>query len=654
MGPPRVLSDSKQVMLHLRRNQRRLLIDSCFAILAGVSVLISFLLRFDFSPPASERQHMITGVWLAVACKFAVFRFTKKDQGWLRYFTLRDLWGLLQANVLGSIFFIYTALYCFRGFPRSMFGIDLIVCFLLTAVARSSMRIYREVISSALATAAGPDRKAILIYGAGRAGTTVLKEILDNPSLRSRVVGFLDDDPRKRHSRVLEVPVRGCGREAAAIVARERLRGRPIEEIVIAMPSATGSETKEAVANCRAAGIPCKIVPGVGELLAGRVITKQLREVSVLDLLGREPVRLDEAPIRASIHEKNVLVTGAGGSIGSELCRQVARFRPRRLVAFDQSESDMFRIEMELRETFPDLDFSPQIGDISDEARVFETIRTHAIDCIFHAAAYKHVPMMEAHVIEAAKNNVIGTFNLAEAARRNGVERFLMISSDKAVNPTNVMGLTKRISELIIGSYSQLEAGTRFVSVRFGNVLGSNGSVIPSFQKQIAAGGPVTVTHPDVTRYFMTIPEAVQLVLQASPMGKGSEIFELDMGQPIKIVELARNMIRLSGLEPDRDIEIRFTGLRPGEKLFEELVGANENLLPTKHEKIKVFCGPSISAAKAQQWIADLRELLRVRDEVGVLQHMIELAPEYVPLGRWSQRLKEAERGAALASAAAS
>lgn len=444
----------------------------------------------------------------------------------------------------------------------------------------------------------------------------------------------------------------GRGRDAATIVSRERLFGNPIEEIVIAIPSASGTENKEAVANCRAAGVPCKIVPSVGELLSGRVLTKQIREVSVLDLLGREPIRLDEAPILASLQGKVVMVTGGGGSIGSELCRQVARFQPKRIVVFDQAESDLFRIEMELRESFPNLDFSPQIGDITDEARLHEVIRGHSVDSIFHAAAYKHVPMMEAHVVEAVKNNVIGTYNLAEAARRHGVERFLMISSDKAVNPTNIMGLTKRVSELIVSSYRESETGTRFASVRFGNVLGSNGSVIPLFQQQIASGGPVTVTHPEVKRYFMTIPEAVQLVLQASPMGHGSEIFELDMGAPIKIADLARNMIRLSGLDPDRDIEIRYTGLRPGEKLYEELAGVNENLVPTQHEKIKVFCGQPLGYAKAQQWIAELRELLRIRDELEILDHLRGLVPEYVPVGRWAQRLQEPEGRGTVAVAA--
>jgi len=636
----------------LSRSQRRFLVLACSAILAAVAVLFAFLLRFDFVPPASERRHLIAAIWIAVVCKTVAFRLTRKDQSWLTYFTLHDAWGILQANMLGSLFFTAAVYSQFPAFPRSVFCIDLIVYFLLTVTARSSIRIYRELISGSLTATPGAKRKAILIYGAGRAGAAVLKEIQENPSLRCRVAGFLDDDPAKRHCRVLTVPVLGRGRDAASIVWRRHKMAKPIDEILIAMPSATGAETREALANCRAAGVPCKIVPSVGQLLSGRVLTKQIREVSVLDLLGREAIRLDDQPIRATLEGRVVMVTGGGGSIGSELCRQVARFHPKRIVAFDQAESDLFRLETELRETFPDLDFCPQVGDITDEARVHEVLRRHSVESIFHAAAYKHVPMMESHVVEAVKNNVIGTHHLAEAARRFGVERFLMISSDKAVNPTNVMGLTKRVSELIISSYPEGAGSTRFVSVRFGNVLGSNGSVIPLFQQQIASGGPVTVTHPDIKRYFMTIPEAVQLVLQASPMGRGSEIFELDMGEPIKIADLARNMIRLSGLEPGRDIEIRYTGLRPGEKLFEELYGANENLEPTNHEKIKVLRAQPLSRAQAQRWLAEVRELIRTRDEIGLLAHMHALAPEYVPGGRWVQRLNELERSERYAAAA--
>ncbi|MCU1258363.1 MAG: polysaccharide biosynthesis protein CapD, partial [Bryobacterales bacterium] len=342
---------------------------------------------------------------------------------------------------------------------------------------------------------------------------------------------------------------------------------------------------------------------------------------------------LDESQIRETIRGRTVMVTGAAGSIGSELCRQVARFGPKLLVAFEQAESDLFRIDNELTLNFPGLAVIPQVGDIRDYVRVQEVIRAFHVDSIFHAAAYKHVPMMENHVMEAVKNNIIGTRNVVCAAAQNNVARFLMISSDKAVNPTNIMGATKRVAELIVSAFPLEGDGgkTKCVSVRFGNVLGSNGSVIPVFREQIARGGPVTVTHPDMRRYFMTIPEAVQLVLQASIMGKGSEIFVLDMGEPVRIVDLARNMIRLSGHEPDGDIEIRYTGLRPGEKLFEELSTKDEHIQSTYHEKIKIFAGRRLRAKDVETWISELEALLLARDEPSIVEHIRELVPEYGP-----------------------
>jgi FlaA1/EpsC-like NDP-sugar epimerase len=412
------------------------------------------------------------------------------------------------------------------------------------------------------------------------------------------------------------------------------------------MPSATGRAMNEAISNCRAAGVPCKTIPGVAELLTGRVLTSQIRDVSVEDLLGREPIRLDATLIRSSIEGRSVMVTGGGGSIGSELCRQVAAFQPSRLVIFERAETDLYRIHLELAEKFPRLEIVQHIGDIREMDGVDEAIRRSEVQSIFHAAAYKHVPMMEAHLVEAVKNNVLGTRNVARAAFRNEVPEFLMISSDKAVNPTNIMGLTKRVAELIVSSLPTPGEGaaTKCVSVRFGNVLGSNGSVVPLFQQQIAAGGPVTVTHPEMRRYFMTIREAVQLVLQASTMGKGSEIFVLDMGEPVAIVNLARNMIRLSGKEPDVDIEIRFTGLRPGEKLFEELALDSESHMPTYHKKIRIFCGARKEAKAMEVWIAELERLVDEAAEAETLAHLKSLVPEYQPMGHWRDGLGDQAR----------
>lgn len=592
-------------------------------------MLASFLLRFDFSIPLNEQHRLLIAILLGLPIKSAVFYALRVHRGLWKFAAAHDLMKLGIANVLAStVFTIATAEIVGRSFPRSIYCIDFLICFLLTTGARFFFRVYQELIRSETGRREG---KNVLIYGAGVAGVMLLRDIRSNPKQGYTVVGFLDDDPRKKSDVVWGVQVLGTGRDGPVIVDRFRNSKRKIEEIIIAFPSATGREVREALANCRAAGVACKIIPGLGELLRGRVLSAQLRDASVHDLLGREPVRLDQERIRAEIGTRSILVTGAAGSIGSELSRQVASFNPERLILFDQAESDLFRIEMELRKRFPGLELVPAIGDICDAVRVEEVLRRYRIDSIFHAAAYKHVPMMEAHVLEAVKNNVIGTWNLALAAHRVNVSNFLMISSDKAVNPTSIMGLTKRVTELIVSSMAHTErpVGGKFVSVRFGNVLGSNGSVVPIFQQQIAEGGPVTVTHPEMRRYFMTIREAVQLVLQASTMGKASEIFVLDMGQPVRIADLASNMIRLAGLEPGEDIEIRFTGLRPGEKLFEELVLDGEDILPTYHQKIKIFKGQGVDHAEIKKWIRQLEEKLSKRDEAAVLDHLADIVPEY-------------------------
>lgn len=616
-------------MLHFFMTYRRVFILLVHAVVAAGSLSAAFLLRFEFAIPRGEMPYLVRGVWAALALKMLVFWIARFDRGWWRFVGVPDLLSVLSGNMAASLAFT-VASYAVNGpgFPRSVYIIDFLLCFLLTAGVRFSVRLYYESVAKELSR---ENRKAILIYGAGVAGVTLVREIHSNPALGYRVVGFLDDKRSKRRAVLAGVRVLGCGRDAPRIVERHRRGANAIQEIVIAMPSATGREMREALANCRAAGVPCKTIPGVGELLTGKVLTRQIRELSVVDLLGREPVQLDESLIHASIHGRSVMVTGGGGSIGSELCRQIARFNPAALVIFERSENDLFRVHLELSERFPDVAVIPQIGDIREYARVESVIRRFHVESIFHAAAYKHVPMMESHVVEAVKNNVLGTANLAMAAHAAGVEQFVMISSDKAVNPVNIMGLTKRVAELIVSAMPGPGEGgrTRFVSVRFGNVLGSNGSVVPLFKQQIAAGGPVTVTHPDMRRYFMTIPEAVQLVLQASTMGKGSEVFVLDMGEPVRIVDLARNMIRLSGREAE--IEIRFTGLRPGEKLFEELITGGEDILPTYHEKILIFRGPRNPWADMERWLARMEALAADGGEPDIIAHMSALVPEYRP-----------------------
>jgi FlaA1/EpsC-like NDP-sugar epimerase len=622
------------------RRAHLLFTELVLAALVVAALALSFVLRFEYVIPDSELTHLWHGAILAVVVKMLVFRITGCDRSGWRYAGIPDAYKLLLANIVGSLLWSATTLVVEGpSFPRSIYGIDFVLCFLATAGTRIVVRSYLE---AGVMVKHEKKKKRILVYGAGSAGFTLMKEIRANPALAYQVLGFLDDDRHKRGTKLMGAPVLGSGREAAMIVDRLRRR-TSVDEIVIAMPSADGREMNEAISNCRAAGVPCKTIPGVGELLSGKVLTSQIRDVSVEDLLGREPIQLDETMIRTSIEGRSVMVTGGGGSIGSELCRQVASFRPARLVIFERAESDLFRIQLELAERFPDLEIVPQIADIREMASVEQAIRTHRVDSIFHAAAYKHVPMMESHLLEAIKNNILGTMNVVQAAYQNEVLDFLMISSDKAVNPTNIMGLTKRVAELIVSSMPTPAEGspTKFLSVRFGNVLGSNGSVVPLFQQQIAAGGPVTVTHPEMRRYFMTIPEAVQLVLQASTMGKGSEVFVLDMGEPVSIVSLARNMIRLSGHEPDVDVEIRFTGLRPGEKLFEELALEGESHMPTYHQKIKIFCGPRKERDAMQVWIEDLERMAQEEAEHAIVAHLKQLVPEYQPMGMWRDALEQ-------------
>jgi FlaA1/EpsC-like NDP-sugar epimerase len=641
----------------LRRSflsHRLIFIRAWQILVVSVSLAAAYFVRFDFMLPRAEMQRLCTGIVIAIVIKMIVFYMAGTEHGWWRFSGLADLVKIFVANMAASMAFtIATSLIVGSRFPRSVFLIDFLLCFLATAGARFGVRLYHEMVLHEVgAKAASNSTKGILIYGAGLSGLNLVREIRATPGLNYRILGFLDDDPHKRDASLLGVPVLGCGRDASRIVEQYKGLSISVDEIVIAMPSASGRKLSEALANCRAAGVLCKTIPGLSELLSGRVRVSQIREIAVEDLLGREPVRLEHDLIKESIFGRSVMVTGAGGSIGSELCRQLMQFQPKRLVALDQAESDLFKIELELTKSPSQIEVCPVIGDIRDYERMEEVIRQYGVTSVYHAAAYKHVPMMEHNLTEAVTNNVIGLDNMVRAAYRNGVSSFVMISSDKAVNPTNIMGLTKRVTELIVSSmpHEGMGAATRFVSVRFGNVLGSNGSVVPIFKAQIASGGPVTITHPEMRRYFMTIPEAVQLVLQASTMGKGSEIFVLDMGEPVRILELARNMIKLSGHEPDIDIPIRFVGLRPGEKLFEELSTASDQVQPTRHEKITIFCGSTPAEDSMGQWVAELRALLTQRDETAVLAHMKKIVPEYEPSGEWREALNKRAMAASAAN----
>lgn len=631
LGSRRVIKGNNRTNL---LNFRGIVIAVSHVAIISFSFVAAFWIRFEFSRSVFESPFLLQGLKFVIPIKILAFILVGLQLGWWRYAGLPDLLRIYVGNVAASALAAISLFFWFGpSFPRSIYVIDFLICFLLTAGARFCVRFYVEI----LRPRQSPTDKGILIYGASAAGRTLLRETRTDSSLGLRVLGFIDDDPQLRWTRIMDVPVQGTGRDIAYIVEHYRNRNVKIDEVLVTIPSLTGRQMQEIYANCRAAGIACKTVPSIGELLKGKYLSAQIRNISIEDLLGREEVELEEQQIANSIAGSSILITGAAGSIGSELCRQTAAFSPKRLVILDHAESDLFKIEQELRLKNPDLEIVPVICDIRDLPSVEEVIRLHSIRSIYHAAAYKHVPMMETQIVVAARNNVIGTWNLIRAAQKYRVSNFLMISSDKAVNPSSVMGVTKRIAEIIVSAAS-LEAtnGTTFNSVRFGNVVGSNGSVVPIFQSQIAARGPVTVTHREMRRYFMSIHEAVQLVLQASTMGKGSEIFVLDMGEPVRILDLAHNMIQLAGLTPDVDIQVRFTGLRPGEKLFEEISLDGEDMLPTHHSKIRIFKSRITESRIISDWIDQLQLLIDRRDAEEIRNHFAILVPEY----RFERRLQ--------------
>ncbi len=614
----------KEQNLLLRNSAvRRVAIWATEIAIFTASAATAFLLRFDFSVPPAYLRYLpyALAVWLPV--KFVVFRALRLDRGFWRYVSAIDLMRISAANfIASSIAYILIRLLAPPGFPRSLYVLDLMVCLSGTSGFRLAARITANVGSRARSDTG--TEKRTFIYGAGDAGITLLREIRNNARLAYRVCGFIDDDPGKLGLRIAGVPVLGPGDKIKPLVARHK-----ITIILIAIPSSTGGEMTRILELCHDAGAEFKTVPGLGEIIEERGLAGQIREVAVEDLLGRTPVHLEEDLIRSTLKDKVVLVTGAAGSIGFELCRQIAPFHPAGIVGFEIAESSLFEIDREMHQLFPAVPFYPEIGSIQNRDRLNEVFCRYKPAVVYHAAAYKHVPLMETHAFEAIENNVFGTYNVAAAAANHGVGDFLLISSDKAVRPTNVMGATKRIAELILLA---LQNGcTKYVAVRFGNVLGSNGSVIPIFKKQIAAGGPVTVTHPDMRRFFMTIPEACQLVLQALAIGKGGQICVLDMGHPIKIVDLARNLILLSGLRPDEDIKIEFTGMRPGEKLYEELSTLLEDTVPTKHDKIRIFVGNGVPHEDMRNWLESLREICEARDTGRLVVALKELVPDYSP-----------------------
>ncbi len=591
------------------------------ACLVIVTYYASFLLRLDANLDAANRSLFWHTLPLVLVVKLVLsYRFGLLH-GWWRYVGMSDLVDISKASFVSSciLFCVIQGIMRPDGFPRSVIPIDLVLTIMVVGGARFAVRAYTE-----RARSYGSQRDTLII-GAGMAGSAIMRELKQNPNSNYNAIGFVDDDPSKKGMKINGAKVLGNTDQLNELIAKHG-----VECVLIAIPSAQGPEIAQIVRKVRECRVEFKILPTISDLIdKPSTAVNQVRKLRLEDLLNRRPVQLDFAHITAKLTGKTVMVTGAGGSIGSELVRQLSRVNPRQLVLFERSENDLFKLCTELSNVFPNLNYVPIVGDILDVALLREVFSTYRPHSVFHAAAYKHVPMMERNCFQAVTNNVFGTYNVAMMARQHQCEDFVLISSDKAVNPTNIMGVTKRIAELTI--LGLRHSNTHFLAVRFGNVLGSNGSVVPIFEQQIAKGGPVTVTDPDARRYFMTIPEAVQLVLQASTMGKGGEIFVLDMGEPVKILDLVDNLIRLSGLEPERDIKIEFIGLRPGEKLFEELQLEGEGIKPTSHEKIRILEGANITFEQVSNFLEELTLLVESKNVHGLVSKLVQIVPEYMP-----------------------
>lgn len=589
---------------------RRVVSLAVHGALIVAAFYLAFALRFDFDPPPAFFMWFLQSLPLVVVSKLSLIAWFRVEAGIWRYAGMRDLLLITKAVTFGSaIFAILDILLIGHGFPRSVVILDWVLSVALIGGPRLVLRAFHE--SRRRTTDSG--RRAIIV-GAGYAGERLLHEIQNSQSPSYTIAGFVDDDPRKRGRRLHDVEVLGAIDELPLLCQQFR-----VAVILVAIPSASREQQARIISACRESGAVYKTVPALEDLLLGRASISDVREVRSASLLGREPIRLDIQRLRGELCGKRVLVSGAAGSIGSELCRQLAGFEPELLILFDRAESPLHSIDLELRRAYPGVKLAVVIGDLLDKVRVEELFSRHAPEIVYHAAAYKHVPMMEDHPVEAIRNNVLGTEILAHVALGASVVKFALISTDKAVKPVSIMGMTKRVGEDLL--LSLMHSGrTTFVSVRFGNVLGSEGSVVPLFKRQIADGGPVTVTDPEMSRYFMLPSEAAQLVLQAGSMGRGGEVFLLDMGQPVRIMDLAHNLIRLSGLEPGRDIAIEVIGLRPGERLSEELVTQQEKKLPSDHEKIFVVQSSPLDDIRFGKQLEELRSSVQERNTVRAVE----------------------------------
>lgn len=603
---------------------RATVVSLCDICLAAVAWFLSYLLRFNFSIPPEFLHSFVSTLPWVVAAQALVFRLFGLYQGIWRFASLPDLQQLVRAVAAASLCapaIVLMAMWVVV--PRSVYVLDPILLIMLMGGARFAYRAWREKREFGALMAKG---KPVLILGAGETAASLLREL--GRSGQWRVVGLLDDNVRKHDRTLYGLRVLGPVRDLERHAREQRA-----SHAIIAMPNASHEVRREAANACVRAGVKPMTVPSFDDLISGKVAVASVREVEVEDLLGRDPVKIDAPRLRQLIEGQMVMVTGAGGSIGSELCRQIARFSPSAIVAFERSEFFLYTLVEEFAELFPHVRIEPVIGDVREEDRLLAAMQRFRPVVVFHAAAYKHVPLMEGvNAAEAIRNNVGGTLAAARAAQASSVPRFVLVSTDKAVNPVNVMGATKRLAEMGCQALAARGGDTLFSTVRFGNVLGSAGSVIPKFQEQIARGGPVTVTHPDIIRYFMSIPEAAQLVLQAALMGEGGEIFVLDMGEPVRIADLARDMIRLSGAS-ESEVKIEFTGLRPGEKLYEELLASDETTRPTHHPKVRIARARAIDDAL---WLGRLERWLTgplPAEPAAVRAELAQWVPEYVPQG---------------------
>jgi len=601
------------------------------AAIINISFIIAFLLRFEgsfFISNVAQRhfETYLSNIVTITLIKLVIYYIFGLYKNLWKYASIYEVLQIVGTTVVANTAVVSYMFLTQDPLPRSIFAIVVLLDIALIGGLRFSFRASRSLRDrmgdKGFKKKGQIKQKRSLIIGAGEAGAQVIKELRNHKELNSIPVAVIDDNDEKYGARINGVPVVGDRYHIKKVVEKYR-----IDEIIIAIPSMQRQEIRGVIEECNKTKCKLKIVPGLSELIDGEVSIQAIREVKIDDLLGREPVKLDMEGIQGYIKDRVVLVTGGGGSIGSELCRQIAAIQPKKLLILDNYENNAYAIQNEIRSTYPEVDLFTIIASVREKERMDEIFATHKPQVVFHAAAHKHVPLMEDNPQEAVKNNIFGTRNVAECADKYGTERFVLISTDKAVNPTNIMGASKRVAEMVIQALDK-ESNTEFIAVRFGNVLGSNGSVIPLFKEQIEKGGPVTVTHEEVTRYFMTIPEAVQLVVQTGSMAKGGEIFVLDMGEPVKIIDLARNLIRLSGFEPDVDIEIKVVGLRPGEKLYEELLLDGEGLEDTCHEKI--FVGkPMYTDFKFLQRELDILWETLDKDGGEIKGYMGKIVPTY-------------------------